>query len=147
MNAPLYDPKDVAIFQKKKPEMGQKYYYILTESCVGVQWFEWENDKSDNEHYDSGNCFLKESDAQHAADAIKAYLKDGRFTSTISVSCPEDEELCTSGSSTWTTYTEEEKTVLYRMMIEDKLDWITVMLILGVACTCDLLIIALWSIL
>lgn len=140
MNAPLYSPTDVAF--RKKPEKEQKYYFITANAVVS--FYLWDNECIDNDLYDVGNFFLEESDAERAAAAIRAYLKDGTFTSTVSVSCPDDEV-----HSSYTVPTAEERTTLHQFKQEDLLSMIrnVISLISLIAIfSGGIFLIALWSI-
>lgn len=59
---------------KWRPESCDKYYLVYGDGSVCVQT--WENDYSDNEHYNFGNCFRTKKEAMAARDKIKEVLKN-----------------------------------------------------------------------
>ena len=61
----------------EKPKLGETYYFIGSiDHRIGIDAYEWSNDRMDNSLYESNNCFATEEDAQANLDAIREF---GRF--------------------------------------------------------------------
>jgi len=56
-----------------KPKVGDAYYLI--NEFLSVDRYAWESDSIDNEHFNIGNCFQTEAEAQAMADKFKELLK------------------------------------------------------------------------
>ena len=57
-----------------KPKDKQKYYFVILGTHLEVAWHAWDNDKIDNDLYQSGNCFKTEEEAKAKLEQIKKLL-------------------------------------------------------------------------
>ena len=69
---------EVPMHRTDKPKLGETYYCIdsvinLGDHRIGVDAFEWSNDKTDYSLYASNNCFATEADAQANLDAMQKF--------------------------------------------------------------------------
>ena len=67
---------EVPMHRTDKPILGEIYYCIDSvinagDHRIGVDTYEWSNDKTDYALYESNNCFATEEDAQANLDAIQ----------------------------------------------------------------------------
>ena len=58
-----------------KPKISELYYWVSELSTVSK--YTWEGDDIDDQHFNIGNCFQTESEAQAMADKFKELLKGG----------------------------------------------------------------------
>ena len=61
----------------EKPELGQRYFYIVTHRVDGVGYDYWSDSKEDNQSLHNGMCWLTRDAAVNAAAAIKKLLMGG----------------------------------------------------------------------
>ena len=69
---------EVPMHLTEKPKLGETYYCIdsvinVGDHRIGVDAYEWSNDKTDYSLYASNNCFATEADAQANLDAIRKF--------------------------------------------------------------------------
>ena len=69
---------EVPMHRTEKPKLGEIYYCIdsvinLGDHRIGVDAFEWSNDRTDYSLYESNNCFATEEDAQANLDAMQKF--------------------------------------------------------------------------
>ena len=69
---------EVPMHLTEKPKLGETYYCIdsvinVGDHRIGVDTYEWSNDKTDYSLYESNNCFATEEDAQANLDAIQKF--------------------------------------------------------------------------
>lgn len=57
-----------------KPKDRQRYYYVTLGTSSDVDWHAWDNDRIDNDLYQSGNCFKTEEEAKAKLEQIKKLL-------------------------------------------------------------------------
>ncbi len=58
-----------------KPKISELYYWVSELSTVSK--YTWEGDDIDDQHFNIGNCFQTQSEAQAMADKFKELLKGG----------------------------------------------------------------------
>lgn len=69
---------EVPMHRTDKPKLGETYYCIdsvinVGDHRIGVDAYEWSNDKTDYSLYESNNCFATGADAQANLDAIQKF--------------------------------------------------------------------------
>jgi hypothetical protein len=56
-----------------KPKKLEKYFYVHT-NLGRVSYYNWEDDNLDKKHYENGNCFKTEEEAERALKMVKELL-------------------------------------------------------------------------
>ena len=65
---------EVPMHLTETPKIGETYYFIGSiDHRIGIDVYEWSDDRIDNSFYESNNCFATEEDAQANLDAIQKF--------------------------------------------------------------------------
>lgn len=62
-----------------KPEIGEDYYCINSDSNKMISYYHWQNDVYDKHYYETGNCFKTKEEAEFALEKQKVITELKRF--------------------------------------------------------------------
>lgn len=62
-----------------KPEIGEGYYCINSDSNKMISYYHWQNDVYDKHYYETGNCFKTKEEAEFTLEKQKVITELKRF--------------------------------------------------------------------